>query len=224
MKLEPVDIGATASAATIVFEALRKAIIDGDLTAGEPLRQDEIARLFNVSRIPVREAILRLEEHGLVKTQRYKGAVVSGLSVEEIREIQDFRALLEPEIIRQAVPRMTPETIEQARVNCDAFAEARDPMSWGDLNRAFHLSLYAPSNLTYHLELVNNAMDRVDRYLRMQLLLTDGNARAHEEHTAILAACVASDSVRAAELTRAHMIGVRESLLSQVSRSRGDEG
>ena len=80
MKLNPVDISKTASASSIVFEALRKAIIEGDLKEGEPLRQDEIAGLFNTSRIPVREAISRLEEQGLVKTQRYKGAVVSGLS------------------------------------------------------------------------------------------------------------------------------------------------
>ena len=95
MKLESVDISKTASAATIVFEALKKAIIEGDLNEGDPLRQDEIAKLFNTSRIPVREAISRLDEHGLVKTQRYKGAVVSALSIDEAAEIFDFRALLE---------------------------------------------------------------------------------------------------------------------------------
>lgn len=73
MKLKTMDISATASASSIVFDALRKAIIEGQLEEGEPLRQDEIARLFNTSRIPVREAISRLEEQGLVKTQRYKG-------------------------------------------------------------------------------------------------------------------------------------------------------
>ena len=107
MKLNSVDISKTASASSIVFEALRKAIIEGDVKEGEPLRQDEIARLFNTSRIPVREAISRLEEQGLVKTQRYKGAVVSGLSATEAEEIFDFRALIEPEVIRRAVPLRT---------------------------------------------------------------------------------------------------------------------
>lgn len=76
MKIQAFDISKAASAATIVFDALREAIIKGDLKEGEHLRQDEIARAFNVSRIPVREALLKLEQHGLVRTQRYKGAVV----------------------------------------------------------------------------------------------------------------------------------------------------
>lgn len=218
MKLNATDLAISASAATVVFEALRKAIIEGELAAGEPLRQDEIARLFNISRIPVREAISRLEEHGLVKAQRYKGAVVAGLSAAEAREIQDFRALIEPEIIRRAVPRMTPEQLANARAACEAFAGAADPMAWGDLNRAFHAALYADSGLPYHLEVTRNAMDRVDRYLRMQLLLSDGVARADAEHQAILRACEAGEADRAADLTRAHIIGVRDSLLSHIAR------
>ncbi len=218
MKLNPIDIGATASAATIIFDALRKAIIDGELKAGEPLRQSEIAGLFNVSRIPVREAISRLEEHGLVKTQRFKGAVVYGLSAEEVREIQDFRALIEPEIIRRAVPRLSETHLLKARTACEAFAEARDPMSWGDLNRAFHAAIYEASGLPYHQEVTSNAMDRVDRYIRMQLLLSQGNARAIAEHQGILDACEAGDATRAADLTRAHIIGVRDSLLAHLAK------
>ena len=82
MKIRSVDISQMASASTLIFEALRRAIIEGSLAEGEPLRQDDIARRFNASRIPVREALTRLEELGLVRTQRYKGAVVSGLSSE----------------------------------------------------------------------------------------------------------------------------------------------
>ena len=61
MVLQSVDVSRTLSAGGLVFEALRRAIIEGDLKDGDPIRQDEIARLFNTSRIPVREAIARLE-------------------------------------------------------------------------------------------------------------------------------------------------------------------
>ncbi len=128
MKLKTMDISATASASSIVFDALRKAIIEGQLEEGEPLRQDEIARLFNTSRIPVREAISRLEEQGLVKTQRYKGAVVAGLSPRETAEIFDLRALVEPEIIRNAVPLMSKELLADAREN--ARRSPRPPIRW----------------------------------------------------------------------------------------------
>ena len=80
MKIRSVDISQTASASSLIFDALRRAIIEGHLRVGEPLRQEEIARQFNTSRIPVREALSRLEQHGLITTQRYKGAVVAGLS------------------------------------------------------------------------------------------------------------------------------------------------
>ena len=59
MVLQSVDVSRTLSAGGLVFEALRRAIIEGDLKDGDPIRQDEIARLFNTSRIPVREAIAR---------------------------------------------------------------------------------------------------------------------------------------------------------------------
>jgi DNA-binding GntR family transcriptional regulator len=218
MKLKAVDISRTASAATIVYEALRKAIIEGDFQAGEPLRQDEIARLFSTSRIPVREAISRLEEQGLVTSQRYKGAVVSALSAEEAEEIFDFRHLLEPEIIRRAVPRMSPELLREARGYCEAFSASDDPMKWGDLNRAFHATLYNASGFRYHLEVIDNAMDRVDRYLRAQLLLSDGMESANREHRAILEACESNDSDKAAERTRQHILGAKASLLKHLKK------
>lgn len=64
MQLKSVDVSKTASATTIIFEALKQAIVEGELEDRTPLRQDEIAKMFNTSRIPVREAILKLEEHG----------------------------------------------------------------------------------------------------------------------------------------------------------------
>ena len=217
MKLTPVDISKTASASSIVFEALRNAIINGDLAVGEALRQDEIAKLFNVSRIPVREALSRLEEQGLVRTQRYKGAVVSGLSAEEATVIFDFRLLVEPEIIRRAVPRISREELGQARDFCRAFSESGDPMSWGDLNREFHSKLYNASDLKFHLEVMDNAMNRIDRYLRAQLVLSNGMERANHEHFGILEDCEAGDAERAAELTAAHIRGVKDSFLKHLS-------
>ena len=217
MNLTPIDASKTASASSIVFEALRKAIINGDLGVGEALRQDEIASLFNVSRIPVREALSRLEEQGLVRTQRYKGAVVSGLSAEEATEIFDLRLLIEPEIIRRAVPLMSKDQLRKARNYCQAFSHSTDPMSWGDLNRDFHSELYIPSRLKFHLEVIDNAMNRIDRYLRAQLVLSDGMERAHREHLDILLACEAGDGEEAAALTAAHIKGVKQSFLEHLS-------
>ncbi|MEM5585510.1 GntR family transcriptional regulator [Roseibium sp. AS2] len=216
MKLKSMDISATASASSIVFDALRKAIIEGQIEEGEPLRQDEIARLFNTSRIPVREAISRLEEQGLVRTRRYKGAVVAGLSAKETAEIFDLRALVEPEIIRDAVPRMSRQLLAGARDKCAAFSAATDPMAYGDLNRAFHETLYSASDLKFFQEIADNAIDRVERQVRAQLVMSDGMDRAGREHFAILEACEIGDADLASTLTREHIRGAKESLLKHL--------
>ncbi|MFC6491677.1 GntR family transcriptional regulator [Ancylobacter dichloromethanicus] len=121
MKVRVTDIAQMASAADVIFDALREAIARGDIAEGQTLRQDHIARMFNVSRIPVREALTRLEEQGLVSTQRYRGAVVTTLSTEEIREIFEFRALLEPEVLRYSVERMSEDGLEAAKRFAHAF-------------------------------------------------------------------------------------------------------
>lgn len=212
MKFQAVDIGKTASAASIVFDALRKAIIEGGLKDGDPLRQDEIARMFNTSRIPVREALTRLEQQGLVTTTRYKGAVVTGLSFAQAGEIFDFRSLVEGEIIFRAVPRMTQDHLTAARQLCDRFDSAHEPLAWGDLNRRFHATLYAASDLPYHLSVVDTAMDQIDRYLRAHLLLGKGMRRDNSEHLDILTACERGDAEVARRLTVAHIQGARASL------------
>ena len=208
-----VDVSKTASASEIVFEALRKAIIEGGIPIGAPLRQDEIARQFNTSRIPVREAISRLEELGLVTSRRYKGAVVSGLSTDEAAQIFEFRALVEPEIIRDSVSKLSADLLTEARGHCEAFFASRDPMRWGALNRLFHATLYRASGLAYHRQTVERAMDRIDAFLRAQILLSDGMDRANHEHQAILDACIARDADAAARLTKEHIEGAKLSLL-----------
>lgn len=219
MKLKSMDVSAMASASSIVFDALRNAIIEGQLEEGEPLRQDEIARLFNTSRIPVREAISRLEEQGLVKSQRYKGAVVAGLALHEVEEIFDLRALVEPEIVKNAVPRMSSELLALAREKCIAFSASTEPMEWGNLNRDFHEALYSASSLSYFLEVARNAIDRVERQIRAQLVMSNGMGRAGREHSAILDAFEKGDAKMAADLTRAHIQGAKQSLLEFLPRN-----
>lgn len=214
MKFAAVDVRHAASAADIVYEALRKAIIDGDLAEGENLRQDQIAKMFNTSRIPVREALSRLEQHGLITTQRYKGAVVAGLSIEEIEEIFEFRALIEAEVIRLAVPNLDRKTLETARHYCNAFDRETDPHRWGEINRNFHYTLYEASRRPYYLQNVRSSLDRIDRYLRAQLTFTDGVPRAGREHEAILAACETRDAERASQLTRDHILDAGRSLVT----------
>ncbi|MBA4215988.1 MAG: GntR family transcriptional regulator [Proteobacteria bacterium] len=198
------------SAADQVYEALHRAIISGQFKDGEPLRQEELARQLHTSRIPVREALNRLEQHGLVQIKRYHGYTVAGHSRDEVEELCRFRALLEGELILTAVPRLGAAALAEAKKRCQAFARESDPVRWGELNRDFHCALYAAAGLPHHLQAAVAALDRTERYLVDQLQMTDGRAQARAEHQAILEACVAGDAKAAARLTRQHILGACE--------------
>ena len=214
LNLKATNLAVMSSASEVIFASLREAIVDGALQDGDLLRQDQIATMFNVSRIPVREALARLEEQGLVTNQRYKGAVVSSLSLDEITEMFEFRALLEGELIRQAVANIRPETLDEARQHAENFSTETDSARWGPLNRQFHYTLYKDCDRPYHLQVASNALDKVGRYLRAQLVLTHGFSRAQTEHAGILQAAIELNGEKAAELTRAHILGASKSLVT----------
>lgn len=220
LNLTVTNLGTMPSPSDVIFEALREAIVEGRLADGDTLRQDQIAGMFNVSRIPVREALARLEEQGLVTTQRHKGAVVSSLSLDEIAEMFEFRALLESQVIRLAVEQISDRTLCEARTYANAFASEPDSGKWAALNRLFHSTLYQDSARPYHLQVINSSLDKIARYLRAQLVLTDGIARARQEHEGILRAAAARKPDEAAELTRQHILGASRSLIRFLEKER----
>lgn len=220
MNFKAVNVAQAKSATEIIFDALRQAIIMGEMEDGAALRQEEIAKAFNSSRIPVREAIVKLEQLGLVENRRYKGAVVAGISTEEFDEIFDLRAVVESDAIRRAVPLMTPKVTAEARSHLQGFAAATEPQDWTALNRKFHCCLYEAAQSPNYLKLINGLLDRLDRYLRAQLSLTDGIERASREHKAILEACEAGDAESAAKLTYDHVQGAKASLLDYLESKR----
>ncbi len=213
-KISAIDLGKTASTADVIYNALRDAIIRGDMPEGETLRQDNIAQIFNVSRIPVREALKRLEAQGLATSVRYKGVVVASMSTSEISEIFEFRALVEPKVIELAVPLMSKESLEKAQAYCDEFAAETQPARWGDINRLFHTALYADSGRPYYLSVIDKTNDRVERYIRAQLDLTHGMERARADHQQIIDACFKRDAKAAARATRDHIVNAGKSLVA----------
>ncbi len=207
MSIRKLNVGDTPSSADLIFESLRRAVISGALKDGDPLRQEDLALHYNTSRIPVREALTRLEQHGLAEVRRFHGYTVAQMSREQVEEICRFRALIEGEIVASAVSRASAPSLAAARRYCEAFAKERDPILWGERNREFHAALYSECGMPYHLEAVHAALDKTERYLVDQLVLTSGMRRARAEHKAILDAFEARDARLATRLTREHILG-----------------
>lgn len=214
------NLGARVSSSDVIHDALRTAIVRGELAEGLTLRQDAIAKMFNVSRIPVREALKQLEASGLVTSVRYKGVVVSRISIAEIEEIFDFRSIVEPRLIAHAVPRMTAHSLDQAQQFCDSFAQETDGARWGDLNRLFHATLYRDAALPYYFAAAAAANDRIERYTRIHLTLVPSRQRAIIEHQQIVDACRRGDAQLAAELTRQHIVQASASLIAALDPPR----
>ncbi len=204
---------------------LRRRILSGAVAAGEALRQDALAREFGISRIPIREAFHQLAAEGLVTLHPHRGAVVTALSALDIAELFDLRAMLEPELIRRAVPRLQASDFARAETLLADYAAAigrGDLEAYGELNREYHLSLYRASGRNQTLELVRVLLANTDRYTRVQLAMSDGaTTRAKREHATLLELCRAGDAEGAARLTLDHVLAVRHDLL-QLLQPDGD--
>lgn len=211
-RFNPPNLGLAPSASEIIAKHLREAIVAGQFAEDEPIRQDDIARLFNVSKIPVREALKRLEAEGLVVFQRNKGAVVTRISEPELAQMFEVRVLLEVQAIRLAIPNMTEATFVRAEGICEEFVGEDDVGRWAELNWELHTCLYEPAQRPFLLNLIRSIHDKLERYLRLQMSLSEGKARADHEHRDILAACRAGDADRAAALIEDHIVGVCRTL------------
>ena len=214
------DLGAAPTTSEVILKHLRDAIVTGALAEGAPIRQDDVARLFNVSKIPVREALKRLEAEGFVTFHRNRGAVVASLSEPEIVQVFEVRAILESSAVRLAVPVMSQADFARAEACCTAFAQEPDVSRWAALNWDFHSSLYAAANRPYLMRLIRNVNDRIERYLRVQLTVSGGHRTAVREHAGILAACRQRDAEGAARLVHDHVMGACQSLHKHLHRAK----
>lgn len=200
----------------MALEVLRERILRGEYTEGEQLRQDALAESLGVSRIPVREALRQLESEGLVTFNPHYGAVVSSLSLEEIEELCQLRAMLEGEVIRLAVPNLSMQDIDRAYEILDAYEAAfedNDVAEWGSLNWRFHSALLGAANRPLTMNVLTTLHNQSDRYMRMQLALTHGEDTAIGEHRAIAAAAQAGDGDLAASLLHEHVLGAGQRLI-----------
>lgn len=181
------------SFASAVADKLREKIIRGELHEGEQLRQDAIANEFQVSRIPVREALRQLEAEGLIKIVANRGAVVSALSPEEIGEMFEIRAVLECHVLRQAIPNLTEDDFQKAEEILKGYERVvegeSDISSWGKWNWDFHSTLYEPANRPVLMNLLRTLNNNCDRYTRLHLLFTRDLHRSGRAHRMVLDAC-----------------------------------
>jgi DNA-binding GntR family transcriptional regulator len=199
----------------LVYEKLRQAIIDQTFTAGEPLREAALTERFGVSKTPIREALVRLEQDGLVEIAPYRGARAKKYTRSDLHEIYAAREILEAECVRRAATSDDPAVAERLRANTEATAAA---LSAGDLTAVadgldeFDSILFA--------QLQNSLLDDIQARLSAHLQRVGQVGRSEErfavsvdQHRRIVEAIAARDAAAAEALLREHLRSVMESQL-----------
>lgn len=202
-----------------VTRQLRALILDGSLGIGVQLKQEALARQFGVSRIPVREALKRLEAEGLVTHTAHQGSIVGSRSIDDLLETLDIRIGLESRALVLAIPNMTPAIFKKAESILNRYDASESPHEWSELNLQFHLCLYRPCARERLLAMIEQLVKRVDIHLRAHQSSAIGRKSPQKEHRALLDACIAGNKGRAQKLLERHIAHTQEALKQSQSAS-----
>ena len=201
-----------------IANILREAIYRGILPEGESLHQSQLADRLKVSPIPLREALRLLEMEGLVDFRGRRGAMVTGLSVDEVREIYEMITALEVLVLRIAFPNITPSILKSAEEVLDVMEVERDCILWREKNLMFHTFLYEAADRPLTMDQLSILRQQVDRYIRIHLnTIRDESQKQHRE---LLEAVRAGDIDAAVTSLTRHLECTSKKLQACLSRAR----
>lgn len=196
---------APTTQASYAYDALRRDIISGQLAGGERIRQAEWAESLQISITPVREAIRRLEQDGLVVSTAHRGTTVLGLTLDRAEEIYAMRFRVEPLQIARAMGKMTEADALRARALCDEMGSLSDVIEFTELNEQFHrITMAYDDSWTSHV--VTLLAAAASPYVSRSLQLDPRQIEAsNAQHYAMLEAFIDQDEELATKIELEHL-------------------
>ena len=206
----------------VIEERLRSAILDGRLPPGTAVRQQELATLFGVSPMPVREALRQLEAQSLLQVVMHKGAVVAPLIGEDAVDTYALRVLLETEALRQSIPSLDADDIAQARSYIRQLENETRHAEIGRLNRLFHMALYSKAKNQKLLRMIEIELNEEERFLRFHLSSMGLGKLTQDDHIALVDA--ASDKLvdEAIKLLEEHLNHAARTIRNYLDKQSGN--
>jgi DNA-binding GntR family transcriptional regulator len=203
------------------FETLHWAIITGQLRPGARLPIEELAEVLDMSPMPIREAVRRLDAAGLVENIPHRGARVTELSITDLAEVYEARLALEVLAIRRAAERFGPAHEEFARRRLETLEAMTNDKSAeaSAAHAAFHFAVYDAADSAWLVRLIRPVWETSERYCLEVPECRQLASRRHE-HRAILTACVAHDPDRAALALHDHLARTA----NNISEAMGGDG
>jgi DNA-binding GntR family transcriptional regulator len=187
-------------------ESLREAIVDGVYAPGQRLRQQELARTYGCSVIPIREALHQLAAEGFVVLDPQRGARVAAFDGRMLEEIFEVRIALERIAVQRAAERMTPQAAERTRRILERMERSDlSPGEWVHLDWEFHDSLCACAEQEYLRKTIATLRRQMEPYLRLDLAKVRTIEYGRREHRRIFQACVRKNPDAAGRHIVAHL-------------------
>jgi len=217
-----IKVLARTTTAGRAVDALRRAILSGELLAGRSIRQEELAAQLGISRIPLREALRQLQAEGFVTSAPHRGVVVATLSLEGLREICEIRAQLEGHVLALAVPLHDAKSLAEVEAALAATREDDFGEGWTNLNLRFHRALYAPARRPLILSEIERYHAHTERYLRVHAALFQHRDAADREHRLMVDAIRARDPERAVAVLREHIMAIDQMVSEFMKDARGN--
>jgi len=188
-------------------------IVRGALAPGATLDESGLARRFQVSRTPVREAIRLLAASGLVEARAHRAALVARPSAEHLSGMFEVMAELEALCAGFAAERMNSEerrALESSHEDLRVLIQSGDPQRYHEVNEAFHGCIYGGAHNSYLAELTLATRSRVQPFRRAQFRILGRLAKSHAEHDGVVQAILRGDRALAARSMHSHIIMVRD--------------
>lgn len=204
-------------AGTRIAAQLRNEILEGSLTPGTRIRQEDLAERFGASRVPVREALGHLVNEGLVTVRSNAGAWVSRLTLAECEEIYQMREHLEPLLLQHSAENLSDDDLqhlEDLTVRIDAASESGDIDSFLRLDREFHLTSYSHANTLQLGDLISKLWNSTAPYRRAYVATWSAELRriANDEHNIMVSTLRDRDISEAGRVLSGHIRRTRRQL------------
>jgi DNA-binding GntR family transcriptional regulator len=205
------------TAEEFAHDRLRELILSGELAGGTKLHQDELANRLGVSRMPVRQAILRLENEGLVVQRPNRGATVTLLGSEAILELFEMRSVLEGWAFRLAVPRMTAEHRHEVARLIAVLDEAQSDIAlWVERHNELHEYLCQCAGRPRLTAAARHLRHSVTPYIRLYLSAYDRAEMFGFEHQTLLHAIATGNPARNEAIMREHVMSAAKGVVEFV--------
>lgn len=225
ISVAPNDIDMRGGVPAAVATRLRDAIVSGEIPAGSLLRQEEISRLFQVGRPPVREALTLLEAEGLVVSRPRRGFAVAPLDPNDVEEIFDVRMLLEERAAFFAAQRRTTEDINAMEkllhtMERSKISNSQEAVAFSLVNREFHDLIHRTSGRPVTANMLLGLRNKVERYIRLGGLIAGNLEQVNRDHRMIFEAFQDGDAERMAALCREHIRSAGKRLVAALKASQ----